>query len=109
MGASCSYDLSCVPMDIASVRWQQREICSSGQISISLSLFCEQETVAGLRSWLFVQICKSAGSGKAAGAWALSLLLLMVSVNRYEQDSLLPKSWFVLRTDVMFSNITSCI
>lgn len=58
---------------------------------------------------LSIQIYKSAGSDKAAGAWALSLLLFMVSVNNYEQNSLPPKLWFVLRTDVMFSNITSCI
>lgn len=65
--------------------------------------------MAGLRSWLSIQICNSAGSGKAAEPWALSLLLPMVSVNRYEQNSLPPKSWFVLGTDVMFSNITRCI
>lgn len=52
---------------------------------------------------------QSAGSAKAGEPWALSLLLPMVSVNRYEQNSLPPKSQYVLRTDVVFSNITSYI
>lgn len=54
MAASCSFDLSCVPMDGVRVKWQQTEVCNSGQPGISLILFLgagSGNTVVGPDSW----------------------------------------------------------
>lgn len=52
--SSCSFDLSCMPVDSVHVKWQQREICNSGQPSISLILLLgagSGNTVVGPSSW----------------------------------------------------------